>query len=118
MNTNKIDKDKENKTNVNYDPFELYESDDEGDIIYPLNKPFNQIEKGSGKSKNQTVEVDKLIVRPPNGSDLRATQDLGPQESAYIQVQRCARLKPQSFDKLATSDILEISNIVNFLAEA
>ena len=108
----------EDKSTSEYDPFELYESDEDGDIIYPLNKPFEQIEKSSGKAQNKTVTVEKLTVRAPNGADLRATQDLGSQEAAYIQIQRCARLKIQSFDKLSTKDIQEISNIVNFLAEA
>ena len=108
----------EDKTTDLYDPYELYESDEEGDIHYPLSKPFTEIKKGVGKAKNESVEVDKLVVRAPNGADLRATQDLGSQEAAYIQIQRCARLKTQSFDKLTTKDIQEISNIVNFLAEA
>lgn len=101
-----------------YDPFQLYESDEDGDIIYPLHKPFDKIEKGAGKAQNKTVTVEQVIVRPPNGADLRATQDLGTQEAAYIQIQRCARLKPQSFDKLSAKDIQEISQIMNFLAEA
>lgn len=101
-----------------YDPYQLYDSDEEGDIIYPLAKPFSKIEKTPGKAQNKTVTVEKLTVRAPNGSDLRATQDLGQQEAAYIQIQRCARLKPQSFDKLCAKDISELSNIMNFLAEA
>lgn len=118
MNENNINEDEEIKTAGSYDPYELYESDEDGDIVYPLNKPFEQIEKCTGKSQNKTVTVEKLRVRAPNGADLRATQDLGQQEAAYIQIQRCARLKTQSFDKLSTKDIQEISNIVNFLAEA
>lgn len=101
-----------------FDAYSHYESDEDGDILYPLKKPFTEIKKNGSKAKNESVTVETLVIRAPNGADLRATQDLGPQEAAYIQIQRCSRLKTQSFDKLSTKDIHEISNIVNFLAEA
>ncbi len=108
-NLKKDEKEKE------FNPHELYEKDESGRLIIPLDFPVEYKSKATGKPET----LKEVRMRQPKGGDLRSSGSCANDiEQGFFLITRCcAGLTARLVDQMYPSDINNISAVINFLSQ-
>ena len=106
-NVNEDDLNLEDETG--YDPYALYEQDEQGRIIVPLKHP----------PKTKAREYTEIHLRTPYGADLRiAGNAKNDMDNGLILLERCGEgLTKEAVNKMRAVDINACSQVLNFLSQ-